>query len=239
MYVSYMSGIFDFTGTQMVLTMKLTSFAYNMYDGTADKKNVLEKTHEDKKLAKVYQDRARFAITKLPSPLEFFGYVYCFTCILAGPAFEYKDYERAIDKSAYRKSGDSVMTQRTPSSNFLQGLHRLLVGVVCLVGFLQLSAHFTIADQLNVEYVQSVDPVTRFARLMVAIFAYRLKFYFAWKVAEGASVMAGFGFEGYDNEGREKGWRGVENVDILSFESSSNMASFTRHWNKRTQGWLE
>jgi hypothetical protein len=38
MYVSYMSGIFDFTGTQMVLTMKLTSFAYNLYDGTADHK---------------------------------------------------------------------------------------------------------------------------------------------------------------------------------------------------------
>ncbi len=38
MYVSYMSGIFDFTGTQMVLTMKLTSFAYNMFDGHYDAK---------------------------------------------------------------------------------------------------------------------------------------------------------------------------------------------------------
>jgi hypothetical protein len=52
MYVSYMSGIFDFTGTQMVLTMKLTSFAYNLYDGTADKKRVFAK-HEDKRLARV------------------------------------------------------------------------------------------------------------------------------------------------------------------------------------------
>jgi len=240
MYVSYMSNVFDFTGTQMVLTMKLTSFAYNLYDGTADKKNVFPETpHEDKRKAKVYQDRSRFAITQLPSPLAFFGYVYCFTCILAGPAFEFKDYERAVDKSAYRKSGDSAMTVRTPTSNFLQGLHRLLVGVVCLVGFLKLSAYFQISDQLDAEYVRAVGPVVRFAHLMVAIFAYRLKFYFAWKVAEGASVMGGFGFEGYDAEGKEKGWRGVENVDILSFEASSNMQSFTRHWNKRTQGWLE
>ena len=50
MYVGYLSGVFDFTGTQMVLTMKLTSFAYNLYDGTADKDNVFPTTpHEDKR----------------------------------------------------------------------------------------------------------------------------------------------------------------------------------------------
>jgi hypothetical protein len=43
-------------GTQMVLTMKLTSFAYNLYDGTADKKKVFA-VHEDKKNAKIYADR--------------------------------------------------------------------------------------------------------------------------------------------------------------------------------------
>lgn len=29
MYVSYLSGVFDFTGTQMVLTMKLTVRQYH------------------------------------------------------------------------------------------------------------------------------------------------------------------------------------------------------------------
>ena len=240
MYVSYMSAVFDFTGTQMVLTMKLTSFAYNYYDGTCDKKNVFpEKPHEDRRKAKVFADRARFAITKLPNPIEFFGYVYCFTCILAGPAFEYRDYEKAIDASAYRKPTDSAATKRKPSSNWINGLRKLAVGVACLVIYLQLSPIFKMSDQLDVEYIRSVDPVTRFVRLMVALMAYRMKFYFAWKVAEGASVMAGFGFEGYTAEGKEIGWRGVENVDIVSFETSANMQAFTRHWNKRTQGWLE
>ena len=52
MYVSYMSGEFDHTGTQMVLTMKLTSFAYNLYDGTADRNRVFA-SYEDRKKAKV------------------------------------------------------------------------------------------------------------------------------------------------------------------------------------------
>jgi hypothetical protein len=133
MYVSYMSGIFDFTGTQvrviarvrvrviarvrvrviarererekereerdltltltltltliqMVLTMKLTSFAYNLYDGTADRKKVFPATpHTNKKDFKMFDDRRKYAIEKLPNPIEFFGYVYCFTCLLAGP----------------------------------------------------------------------------------------------------------------------------------------------------------
>ena len=54
--------------------MKLTSFAYNLYDGTADKANLI-KVHENKSAAKMYAERKRFAIDKLPSLLEYFGYV--------------------------------------------------------------------------------------------------------------------------------------------------------------------
>jgi hypothetical protein len=46
------------------------------WEGTYDKKRVFpEKPYEDKRKAKVYGDRAKFAITSLPNPLEFFGYV--------------------------------------------------------------------------------------------------------------------------------------------------------------------
>jgi D-alanyl-lipoteichoic acid acyltransferase DltB (MBOAT superfamily) len=98
-----MSGIFDFTGTQMVLTMKLTSFAYNLFDGTADRDKLYKDYGQDKK-GKIYADRKRFAIEKVPNLLEFFGYIYCFPCILAGPAFEFQDYYRAINgkKQHYR-----------------------------------------------------------------------------------------------------------------------------------------
>jgi hypothetical protein len=51
-----LSRPFPLPGTQMVLTMKLTSFAYNLYDGTADRKNVFA-VHDDKKKIKIYADR--------------------------------------------------------------------------------------------------------------------------------------------------------------------------------------
>ena len=55
------------------------------------------------------------------------------------------------------------------------------------------------------------------------MFINRLKYYFAWKVAEGASILGGFGFEGYDKEGKEIGWKGVENVNILGCEFAPNL----------------
>lgn len=33
----------------------------------------------------MYTERLKYAISGLPGPLEFFGYVYCFTTFLAGP----------------------------------------------------------------------------------------------------------------------------------------------------------
>ena len=34
-------------------------------------------------------------------------------------------------------------------------------------------------------------------------------------------------------------WRGVENIDILSYEFGTNIQSLSRAWNKKTQSWLE
>lgn len=85
----------------MVLTMKLTSFAYNIYDGMVDTENVFKKTHEPRD-ARTYASRRHFALTSLPNPLQFFGYVYCFTCILAGPAFEYKDYLESVEGTSFQ-----------------------------------------------------------------------------------------------------------------------------------------
>lgn len=53
------------------------------------------------------------------------------------------------------------------------------------------------------------------------------------------SYFKGFGFEGYSDDGKEKGWSGVENIDIINFERADNLTSATKFWNKRTQQWLQ
>lgn len=243
MYVSYLSGVFDFTGTQMVLTMKLTSFAFNYFDGSGDYKNTFpEKPHEDKKKARIYGARQKFAITKLPNPLEFFGYVYCFTCLLAGPAFEYTDYCKSIDGSAFKKpssKGDAKDAKGQAPAKFLPAMRRLAIAVVAMVLHLQANGYFPAGQLYDPVFIASNPPVYKWFYMLIAMAGVRMKFYFVWKVAEGASILGGFGFEGYNEDGTAKGWGGVENIDILGFEMAPNIQSLSRNWNKRTQGWLE
>ena len=237
MYTSYMSYIFDFTGTQMVLTMKLTSFAYNYYDGTYDYLNVSKKD----------DDRKRYSITKLPSLLQFLGYMYCFTCIMAGPAYEYNDYVQAIDGTIYINK-NKKKDNKSPST-ILPGLRRLVVAISALIGHVLLKAHFPLVTQRNGAMIPTLaDPVwlasnpnhfIRLYKMILTLLSERYKYYFAWKVAEGSSILAGFGFQGYNDQGEVIGFAGVENVDILAFDLSWNMASMSRAWNKRTQKWLE
>lgn len=235
MYTSYMSGVFDFTGTQMVLTMKLTSFAYNLYDGTYDRKRVFD-TYEDPRKARVYSSRKKFAIEALPNPLEFFGYIFCFTCILAGPAFEYKDYVRAIDGTVFKNKSN-----KSPPSSLIPGLKCLVLALICLGAHLYISAYFPLKMFYNDAFLEANrhNHLYRYGFTWVALFAERMKYYFAWKIAEGASIIGGFGFQGYDENDNVIGWANVENVEIIGFETASNLQSLTRAWNKRTQGWLE
>jgi hypothetical protein len=254
MYVSYLTGEFDHTGTQMVLTMKLTSFAYNISDGIDHAVMVPEPGPvTDKSKARVLASRRHFAIPKLPNLLQFLGYVYCFTCILAGPAFEYKDYLDSIEGTSFltttststssvegddklkEQGGDKVVKK---PANVLPALQRLLIGVFCMVAYLQFSAHIPVRNLVDPEFNKRFNWLPRLGIMLLTMFGERFKYYFVWKTAEGASIMGGFGFEGY-KDGKAGGWSGVENIDILSFETATSSSIASRAWNKRTQGWLE
>ena len=69
----------------MILTIKLTMFGYNVYDGytvTKSPKFTVLNPHDPRD--KLYYARVQYAIHELPSPLEFVGYVYFFPTVLTG-----------------------------------------------------------------------------------------------------------------------------------------------------------
>lgn len=53
--------------------------------------------------SRILAARREYALRAVPNPLEFFGYIYCFSSILAGPAFEYKEYINAVTGKAFEK----------------------------------------------------------------------------------------------------------------------------------------
>jgi len=245
MYTDYMGWSLDFTGPQMILCIKLTSFAYNYYDGKIgtprmEKKllDMKEKGKSDPRavsgLEKVIASQKKYAITSLPSLVEYLGYIYCFTTIMAGPAFEYADYASAVDGSVFKRKGSN----QTSPGTVLPALARLGTGLLCMVLFVVGSGQFPLGVIADDSFLKQ-NMLYCYAYTWVALLFVRCKYYFAWKVAEGSCIMAGFGFEGYKEDGTIEGWNGVSNMDILGFELSGCVSQNSRAWNKRTQGWLE
>ena len=59
--------------------------------------------------------------------------------------------------------------------------------------------------------------------MWVALWVMRQKYYFTWKIAEGANNLWYVGFEGFDEKGRVKGWETANNVNIIEYETAPNL----------------
>ena len=121
---------------------------------------------------------------------------------------------------------------KLPSSRWKYVLINLIKGVVFLIMFVVGSAYLP-TDYLLTDTFGSRPLWQRVGFLYLTFLAVRFRYFGIWKLGESICIMAGFGEEKKDE------WTGISNVDILAFETSSNMSTATRMWNKRTQKWLQ
>ena len=233
-YINYLGWDLDFTGTQMVLTMKLYMIGYNLYDG-----ELLAKGTDNRAAKKC----APFALEKAPGLLEFLGYTFCFSNILAGPAAEYSTYLKAIDGSIFKRADG---TSKIPSCIW-KTLEPLLTSLLNLAIFMTLSAKFPLLNETDPQHATPfilgaefmARPIyLRFLHAWLGLFALREKYYFGWKNAEGAQNIWYAGFDGWDKDGNEKGWETSNNIDIIAFETAPDVSRLSRSWNKKTSNWL-
>jgi hypothetical protein len=235
-YINYLGWDLDFTGSQMVITMKLYALAYNIYDG-----HLLKIGKPDRASKKC----ANLAVDGVPGFLEYLGYCFNFSTVLAGPAFEYKIYEAACNGSnLYNKDGKPLGKK---PSNVWATLKPFIISLFCMGMFVVGSAKVPLLDPTD---PQNNPPVIiteeflanpwyyRYGYTWVALLMIRQKYYFAWKNAEGASNIWYAGFEGFDAEGNALGWENSNNVDALTFETADNLKTLTAAWNKKTANWL-
>jgi len=230
-YINYLGWDLDFTGTQMVLTMKLYSLAYNIYDG-----HLIAAGKPDRAAKKC----AALSLEKVPGIIEYLGYTFNFSTILAGPGFEYKIYAAACD-------GTNLIGGTQKPSNVWATLKPFLSSIICMGMFVVGNGMFPLLDPTDpqkgtpailTEEFLAKPWMYRYAYTWVALFFIRQKYYFAWKNAEGACNVWYAGFEGYDENGKEKGWENSNNVDAIAFETASNLKTLSAAWNKKTANWL-
>ncbi|KIJ70373.1 hypothetical protein HYDPIDRAFT_143668 [Hydnomerulius pinastri MD-312] len=217
---------FEITGPQMVLTMKLTTFAWNVWDGRRPAED-LDKWQLQKR------------VTKYPTLLEFLGFAFYFPGILVGPYLDYASYMSLVDETLFKSAVEkSPKPQRraVPDGRKRVAYRKMVTGLVFLGLFVVLNPSFYYGIAITPWFLnQSI--VYRIAIFQFCGLIERCKYYAVWTLTEGASNLTGLGFTGYGPSG-ESLWDGAANVKVRDIELPSNFKVLLDSWNINTNIWL-
>ncbi|GAA6063886.1 hypothetical protein JCM10212_001368 [Sporobolomyces blumeae] len=220
----------EITGSQMVLVMKLISFAWSVADGQRPLES-LDKTQQSSRIEKV------------PGLLEFMGYCLFFPSILAGPSFTYRSYDSFTSKRLFLKEtasstpgkhdGGKVTSKEIPAGRKRKAAKRLVTALVFLGIYSTYGSAYGMDKLLEPTFVGKKGLVERILFMNVAGFVARTKYYAVWCMAETAFIVAGLGYnpqtEHYDAS---------RNVRIRSIELAPNFKVLLDSWNMNTNVWL-
>jgi lysophospholipid acyltransferase len=216
----------EITGPQMVLTMKLTTFAWNVYDGRRPAED-LDKWQLQKR------------VTTYPTLLEFLGFSFYFPGILVGPYVDYASYTSLVNESLFKSAqgkSSKPMRRVVPDGRKRVAYRKMLTGLVFLGLFIVLNPSFYYGIALTPWFLEQ-SLVYRIAIYQLCGFIERSKYYAVWTLTEGASILTGLGFTGYGPSG-ESLWEGAANVKVRDIELPPNFKVLLDSWNINTNIWL-
>ncbi|KAI1412979.1 MBOAT family protein [Hypoxylon sp. FL1857] len=221
----------DITGAQMVLVMKLSAFAWNVFDGTLPEDQLSD-----------FQKSRR--ILKLPNLLDYAGYVLFFPSLMAGPAFDYNEYRGWIDCSMFdvpatvdpAKKPPTRKKRKIPRSG-TPAMMKLASGVVWIWLFLNLSKYYSHQVLLDDRYM-NYGFLRRVLIMHMVGFTARCKYYGVWFMAEGSCILAGLGYNGVDPVTGKVYWNRLQNINPWGVETAQNSRAYLENWNMNTNKWL-
>ncbi|KAF9883310.1 lysophospholipid acyltransferase [Aspergillus nanangensis] len=223
--------VVDITGAQMVLVMKLSSFCWNIHDGRLPQ-------------AQLSDPQKYAAITEFPSIMNYLGYILFFPALFGGPSFEYVDYRRWIDTTLFdvppgtdpSKVPPTRKKRKIPRSG-TPAAKKAVAGLLWILLFLQLGSSYSQESVLNKSYMDH-SFFRRVWILHMLGFTTRLKYYGVWSLTEGACILSGMGYNGFDPKSGTVFWNRLQNVDPWGLETAQNSHAYLGSWNKNTNHWL-
>ncbi|KAJ3362629.1 lysophospholipid acyltransferase [Allomyces arbusculus] len=243
-WADYASYKFDHTAPQMVMVLKLTALAWSVYDHSVLAKNPTAPL----------TPRQRAMAVPLPTPLEFLAYIFYFGGLFVGPAFDLRSFQRFITGDAYldtpinqaalakKKETPGAQVRIRPPHPWLAMLQCVATSALFMVLTVLLADRFAFSRLSTPTYLDGPVTIavlaTRFARLQISGFAARTQYYAIWKLAEGACIVAGLGYNGTTAQGHAQ-WNQVTNVRIWALETASSFKGIIDNWNMGTSTWLK
>lgn len=228
----------DITSAQMVLAMKLTSFAWSYHDGTYLKKDEFNELTEYQKCR---------AVKKHPSILRFLAYVFFYPTILTGPSFDYSDFDSWLDCDFFsdlpdsekpRSRTDKTKRRQIPKNGRL-ALWKVMQGIMWIGLRAYLSKFCNIEFMLNRKKFMAKSFFYRIHYMFFLGLIARFKYYAAWTISEASCIVCGLGYNGYDPKTKKIKWDRVRNIDIYNVEMAQSTRDCLEAWNMNTNKWLK
>ncbi|KAK9897212.1 MBOAT-domain-containing protein [Cystobasidium minutum MCA 4210] len=210
--------IIEITGSQMVLVMKLTLFAWNAYDG-------------GRPLTELDRIQARDRLEEIPGLLPFLGYCFFFPSVLAGPNFPYQAYAAYVDRSLFA-TADKEGPHNLPRGRWRKATKRIAIASFYLAIYAVFGGKYS--------FVRLLEPASErhsfwYNLLFVEIagFMCRTKYYAVWCFCEAGVIVSGLG---WDPE--VKKYNRGRNVEIRGIEFAQSFKTLLDAWNCGTNYWL-
>ncbi|CAI9739902.1 Hypothetical predicted protein [Octopus vulgaris] len=228
-YYDYGGYTMDITGPLMISSQKLTSLAFNLYDG---------RYRDDKDLSK---SQRQYAVKSMPSLLHFTSYMFYFHGIIIGPLAFYADYMHFINGDWYREWEVDGRIVQKPLENVpsprVAVTKKLIGACVCAVILLTMPKIIPPQKMLEPDFMENTSFLWKVLYMTVAVSFVREKYYFAWVLTEAVNNSAGLGFNGFDEKGEAK-YDLLENVNIYGVETAGSQKDIIDNWNKTSTIWL-
>ncbi|XP_025092259.1 membrane-bound O-acyltransferase domain-containing protein 2-like isoform X2 [Pomacea canaliculata] len=224
---------YDFTFSLLIITQKITSLGFNLVDGHRHNNNNI----------KLSDQRLQLAVRKKPGLLELSSYLLGFQGVIAGPFCFYKEYIDFFEGRHYRQKSASENDDPdyqcrhhipSPSKAVLQ---KVLASFFWTVVYVVLQTLFPLESHLDPAFVARHNIFYRMLHAYLSLLGERAKYYVGWTLAEAVNNAAGFGFAGFDQNGKPR-WDLLTNLHIKHVEMATSFKTYIDNWNLRTVVWL-
>jgi hypothetical protein len=230
MYVDYLGWSLDFTGPQMLLTLKFTFYAFDLNDLYRTSEEI---SKMDKALAS-HVEKSR--LLYVPSALQYFSYMFWYGTFLAGPTLCPRQHFEFVDMSAFPD-------RKVPAGSWLRGLLIMAYGFFTATGVIVQGSFLPVSWVLTAQYAAWSIPM-KMLYLWASSSLQRCTYYFAWLLAEGQCIFSGMGYNGIDLAEQKKTgkivykWDRASNVRPLALETATSIKEVTENWNLGADRWL-
>jgi len=178
--------------------------------------------------------------------------------MLIGPSLDYVTYDSLVLKTIYnitppgQDDSQAKLKRRVPHGRKRVAYLHLIIGLAFL-GIYAIYGGRAAYQRVLTPAWYSWSLLSRFGFVQLAGIVARIKYYAVWSLAEvscrilqwrtklmnqGACILTGAGFNGYDPKTGRTLWNRLRNVNIPAIETAESFKVLFDSWNCRTNVWL-